>query len=549
MAIGTNLKKVYGIDLGSSLSAIAVLDDCNHAIVIANNEGERLTASAVFFESDGEKGELNAVVGTVAKESAIIDPDCFVDFIKPHMGSSEWRREIDGVEWMPEMLSALILRKLACGVECFGEKAEDVVIACPAQFNDSQRRAIMAAGAIAGLNVIGLIDESVAAALAYCEMKPGKSKTLVIYDLGGAFFDIAVIRINGTEIEVVSSDGVPHLGGRDWDYALAMYMADKYAEDMNVHKDDLLDDPETIMDLLHGAELTKLVLTHRPKVSQRVCHGEGKTRVEVTRDKFEELTRPLLEETAALTDYVLEKAAEKGVDTIDEFLLVGGSARMPQVREMIKARFGSRIGGEPYLLDATEAVVKGAAIYGAIMNVKRLVQDAVDAGKSETEALEEVAVALGLEESAVRHRLHTTVRNMASRSYGIRVMRAGEQLVFNLLHKQDRLPASIAKTFPIAEDNMATIPLQVFENDETGDRAPLDESIAAGAVEISLPSGLKAGSGIQITFKLDEDGVLAFEALDVGGNRDLPVAFTPKGFLTPEQLDVWKEQISNLELL
>lgn len=548
MANDINLKKVYGIDLGSSCSAIAVLDDCNHAVVIDNTEGERLTASAVFFESDGGKGELNAIVGAIAEESAIIDPDRFVHFIKPYMGSTEWRREIDGVELMPEMLSALILRKLEYGVELCGEKAKDVVIACPAQFNDPQRRAIIDAGAIAGVNVIGLVDESVAAALAYCEIKPGKSKTVVIFDLGGALFDVAVVRINGAEIEVVSSDGIP-LGGRDWDYALAMHMAEKCAEDLKGSKDELLGNPETFIGLLHGAEYAKRVLTHRPKFSRRVFHGKGETRVEVTRDKFEELTRPLLDKTAALTDHVLEKAAEKGVNTIDEFLLVGGSARMPQVREMIKARFGSRIAGEPYVLDANEAVVKGAAIYGASLNIKRLVQDAVDAGKSETEALEEVSVALGLEESAVRHRFQTTVRNIASKSYGIRVMRAGELLVFNLLHKQDQLPASITKTFPIAEDNMTTIPLQVFENDEIGDLAPLDESRAAGAVVISLPPGLKAGSGIQLTFKLDEDGVLAFEALDVAGNKGLPVAFTPEVFLTPEQIDAAKERICNLEFL
>ena len=331
------------------------------------------------------------VVGKVAKELATTDPDHLIDFVKPHMGDAAWKRGIEGITWTPELASAAILRKLVQGVECCGEKVQDVVIACPAGFSCAQRQSTITAGNLAGLNVVGLIGDTTAAALSYSKTFPEKSKTVMVYDLGGSAFEVTVMKINNGSIEVVCSDGNPHLGGKDWDEALARYLAERFSKDNNVPESDLWDDLEISTELRIGAERTKWVLTHRPEAYQTILYSGINSRVKVTKKTFEILTKPLLYETAALTEKMLNVAAEKGVTNIDEFLMVGGSSRMPQIREMVVARFGSRIGKEPYFYDDGGTVAKGAAIYGFCNNVRWLAQDRVRGGSTGTAELDMVA--------------------------------------------------------------------------------------------------------------------------------------------------------------
>ena len=363
----TGSKKVYGIDLGTTYSAIAVVDGANNATIIPNTEGDRITASAVFFEPTDEYGKPNVIVGKTAKENANTDPDHFVDFVKPHMGSPEWKREIEGIEWTPEMISAQILKKLVKGVEQAGEKVEDVVITCPAYFNDAQHRAVLSAGQIAGLNVLAIINEPTAAALHYGLNNTTGGQTAVVYDLGGGTFDVTVVKIVGNNIEVVCSDGNHKLGGKDWDAKVAQYLAEKFAEENGVSADDLLNDPETATELRIGAEIVKQTLTVRPKAMRKVWYNDISSRIEIDRETFDALTKWLLDETEALTEKMMALAVEKGVTKFDEFLLVGGSTRMLQVREMVKRVFGPRIVNEPRMQDVDEAVAKGAAIYGSLI--------------------------------------------------------------------------------------------------------------------------------------------------------------------------------------
>ena len=548
-------KKVYGIDLGTTYSAIAVVDDTNNANIIPNVEGDRITASAVFFESAGESGNPNVIVGKTAKENANTDPDHFVDFVKPHMGSTDWKREIEGIEWTPEMISAEILKKLVKGVEQTGTDVEDVVITCPAYFNDAQRRATEAAGKIAGLKVLAVINEPTAAALHYGLNNATGEQTAVVYDLGGGTFDVTVVKIAQNEIEVVCSDGNHKLGGKDWDAKIAQYLAEKFAEENGVSADDLLNDPETATELRIGAEIVKQTLTLRPKATRKVTYNGVSSRIEMDLETFDALTKSLLDETEALTEKMMKLAEEKGVTKFDEFLMVGGSTRMLQVEKMVKAKFGPRIANEPRKHEVDEAVAKGAAVYGAIKETIRLIEDITGGTGGEQSNPDEidpniaieVAGRLGVTPDVVKERLKTTIKNVAARSYGIRVLKSGQPIVFNLIHKQTSVPAEFSKEFPVSEDDAAKLPLKVFENENLEDVASLEESSDVGETEMDLADvHLKKGSPIRITFKLNESGVLEFEALDVTNNREVKATFTPKGALTQEEIEAARNTVGNL---
>jgi molecular chaperone DnaK (HSP70) len=355
---------VYGIDLGSAYSAIAFVDEEVRARVVSNVEGDRITASAVFVEPDAVAGKRSVVVGKVAKELASTDPDHFIDFVKPHMGDVAWKREIEGITWTPEKVSAAILRKLVQGVECCGEKVQDVVITCPAGFSSAQRQATITAGKLAGLNVVGLIDETTATALVYARNNSPEAKTAVVYNLGGQSFDVAVVKVCGGKVEVVSSGGSLHLGGKDWDDVVARHLAEKFAAEKNVVEADLLNDQETFTCLRIKAECVKMAFSHHSTFVQKIWHGNISAQVEIDRDKFEELTKPLLDKTEKITHEVMSLAQEKGVTRFDAFLLEGGAARLPQVWKMVEESFGTLIERASIRWMGAESVVKGAAIYG-----------------------------------------------------------------------------------------------------------------------------------------------------------------------------------------
>ena len=501
-------KKVYGIDLGTTYSAIAVVNEEGRAEIIPNAEGDRITASAVFFESSDEPGNPNVLVGKIAKEAGREDADHFVDLIKYDMGSTCWKREIEGALWTPEMISAAIIKKLVRGVECgdanvVAETVEDVVITCPAYFDDAQRRATRAAGEIAGLNVLAVIDEPIAAALHYGLNNMTGEQIAVVYDLDGATFDVTVVKVSDGKIEIVCLDGNHKLGGRDWDKKVVQYLAEKFAEENGVLAEDLLNDPETSVELRVGAEIIRQTLTQRHNAKLKVSHRDTSSRIEMERETFDVLTRPLLDETEALTEKVMALAAQNGIKKFDEFLLVGGSTRMPQVREMVNRVFGSRISNEPRMHDVDEAVAKGAALFGARYSQSFLTEFK---GKPGTNANSEIR----LDDEVVTAGI-IVFRPQASRSYGVRLSTDNTPTVYNAVVKGGVLPVEGKQELPMPENGVEKLAIQVFANDSAGSIALLKDSEEIGEVAMKLPRNHSSDAKVQIKLALSEAGVLSLD--------------------------------------
>ena len=369
----TTVKKVYGIDLGTTYSCISYMDEHNKAVLLANSEGERITPSVVYFEDTGEK-HPNIVVGTAAKESSKLYPKDVASFIKRQMGTDiPFYHGED--KYRPEEISAYILRKLIQNAEeSVGEKIENVVITVPAYFGVNECEATKRAGEIAGLNVMALIPEPTAAAVAYGMTRESKKKVLV-YDLGGGTFDATLIDISPESIEVVVTGGDHHLGGKDWDDCLIHYLVEQYKEQTGSHED-ILKDEETAQQLQLIAESSKKTLSARIKVPIRFNHGTESVRIELTREKYEELTEHLLGRTIALTKQMLEEAKKKGAgkDQLDEIILVGGSTRMPQIQARLKKEFQVPL----IVFDPDEAVAKGAALYGMQKSLQEWIENAIE---------------------------------------------------------------------------------------------------------------------------------------------------------------------------
>ena len=519
-------KNVFGIDLGTTYSAIAAVNEEGQAKIVPNADGDRKTASAVFFEPGEEAGKFNVVVGKVAKEVSYTDPEHFVDFVKCHMGDSCWKREIEGVPWTPEMISAEIIKKLVQGVEYAGderaeETAKDAIIACPAYFDSNQKMATKSACELAGLNVLGIVDEPMAAALHYGLDKLEGPTTAIVYDLGGGTFDVAVVKttkdrepwgeiVADGEMEVcrdgwrdvfreeiVCSDGNHRLGGENWTEKIAQYLAEKFAEENGVSADDLLNDAETFAELSLEAEALKQKLTNRSKATCKVRYNDISSRIEMDRATFDVLTKPLLDETEALTERMMALAAEKGITKFDEFLLVGGSTRMPQVLEMVKRVFGPRIANEPRMHDVDEAVAKGAAIYGKIMNAVQVVTPGSNAG-SELPG----GITMGV---------FLPPDMLASRSYGVRLSTDNTPTVYNAVVKGAVLPAEGKQEFLMPENEVEKLTIQVLANDSAGRAALLKDSEGIGEVIMRLPRRRSPDAKVQVKLALSESDVLSLD--------------------------------------
>ena len=360
------LKRVYGIDLGTTYSAIAYVDEHGKPVIVPNAESERITPSVVLFDGD------NVIVGNTAKESAKVEADRVVSRVKQHMGDPHFVFEHDGQVYSAEDISSFILRKvvgdaeLALGLE--GEDViTDVVITCPAYFGTDEREATANAGRLAGLNVRAILNEPTAAAIAY-GLEQADDQVVLVYDLGGGTFDVTMIEIKDRLIRVICTGGDHRLGGALWDEAVVMHLASDFKVQTGLEADPM-DDAEVVNDLFLQAERGKKTLSQREKTPFRVTHAGQQARVELERARFEELTAPLLDNTIRLTREMLADARAKGYERFDKIILVGGATRMPQVRDRIVAEFGI----EPESFDPDESVAKGAALFG----LKEALQDEV----------------------------------------------------------------------------------------------------------------------------------------------------------------------------
>lgn len=550
------MDKIYGIDLGTTYSCIAYVDEYGKPIVVQNSENERTTPSVVFFDND------KIIVGSVAKESAKIYPEQVVSFIKRSMGDSEYYYEYNEKSFRPEEISSFILKKLVTDAEeATGEKIRDVVITCPAYFGINEREATKIAGEIAGLNVRQILNEPTSAAISY-GLENDEDKVVLVYDLGGGTFDVSMIDIKKNSIKVICTGGDPSLGGKDFDDRVISHLREQFVEQTGI-TDNILDDPETSQDFQNSAERAKKILSTRDMVPVSVSYNGEKAKVTLDREKFEEITKDLLNRTISLTRQMLNEAKLKGYEYFDEILLVGGSSRMPMVRESIYSEFQF----EPRLFDPDEAVAKGAALYGHKLSIndeliRRIAEDSGDNqenvrlnfedNKYEEEILnktiENIAEDTGLKISAFRSS-NMKISNVLSKSFGVVAINGfGKEIVSNLLIKNTNVPCEVTKTYGTNEKNQRSALIRIMENEEKDSVLEKDYANEIGIAELILPEELPADSPIDITFKLNEEGRLEIYASEKSNDVNITAEIDTKSVISGEELELAKERNKNIKV-
>ena len=537
------LKRVYGIDLGTTYSAIAYVDEHGKPVIVPNQESERITPSVVLFDGD------NIIVGNTAKESAKVEPDRVVSRIKQHMGDPHFVFEHNGQAYSPEDISSFILRKVVGDAElALDETITDVVITCPAYFGTDEREATANAGRLAGLNVRAILNEPTAAAIAY-GLEQGEDQTVLVYDLGGGTFDITMIEINDSLIRVICTGGDHRLGGALWDEAIVMFLAQQFQEQTGSDADPM-DDPEVLNDLFLQAERGKKTLTQRDKAPFRVTHAGQQARVELDRPKFEEITQHLLDRTIELTHEMLADAKAKGHERFDKIILVGGATRMPQVRNRLVAEFGS----EPESFDPDESVAKGAALFGLKESltdeVKEILAPALgDSSGQEsespldaaseaqvTEALDQLERQLGFTLTGpVRELVSTRIVNVLSKSLGVVARNEeGKDVVVYLLPRNAEVPMEQSTDFGTDAANQTGVDILVMAGER--DSSDPNDCKDVGTATLNLPEGLPARSPIRVKFAITRDGRLNVTATDLTGGGSIDVAFETEAVMNAEEV-------------
>ncbi len=534
-------KYIFGIDLGTTYSCIAYVDDTSRAIVVNNQEGDNTTPSVVNFASPTQ-----VVVGQIAKENAVIDPQNTVSLVKTLMGKTNYAASYNGEDKTPEEVSAYILRKLAEDAsKLLDKEVTDVVITCPAYFGTAERTATKNAGTIAGLNVIEIISEPTAAALYYGCAKEQDEKTILVYDLGGGTFDVTIMHIASGEIRTICSDGNHELGGKNWDDALMQYLASEFCSETGFDGDF---DEYAQQDLRLKAEKAKQQLSSRAEVPVMLDAAGLRARINISRDTFDEITLALLNESIEKTDAAIAVAAEKGYK-VDEILLVGGSTRMPQVTKTLVEKYGM----EPKILEPDEAVAKGAAIYAlGAYEIKveewkeKLESGEVDisdeAVKEEAEKYQEAAAVSTLSIPGLRGKSMSEVVTVATtKSYAIRVVNNGEEKCCNMIIKNspmDDNAVSVTKQFGTADDNQDCAEIVVYESDYADEFFEIDPDLELGNATLDLPGNLPAGAPIQITFTLNNEGILNVTGTDVTSGKEIHATMQATSGTTMSSEDV-----------
>ena len=540
-------KYVFGIDLGTTYSCIARVDDTGRPEIIKNNEGKNITPSVVQFNGD------SVIVGDAAKEEAVLNPEATAMLVKTLMGKTDFAISYNGKDRSPEEISSYILKKLAEDAsEQLGTEVKDVVITCPAYFGTAEREATRNAGEIAGLNVLEIISEPTAAALYYGCTKEQNEKTILVYDLGGGTFDVTIMRITSDTIEVICSDGDHDLGGKNWDEILIRYLADQFIEKVGEKVE--FDDYAT-QDLRLKAEEMKKLLTSKNQASKLLDVSGTKQKVLITRKEFDEITSTLLENTIDKTKDAIEVARKKGYGNIDEILLVGGSTRMPQVKEALSKEFGD---SKIKILEPDEAVAKGAAIHAVnvyINNQERFKGISWTNDDEETKKLnpEDYKDKLTISPSQIGGRTIEIII-ATTKSFAIKIMVDSEAKIlkcYNMIIKNEPMPKGVikvSKVFFTVCDNQEIVSIGVYENDFMDEYFEPDEDLKIGEAELEMPKNLPKGSPIEVTFKLNKEGILEMRGLDQTGNREVNIRLETKGVMPEEKLEEIKKRVQAISL-
>jgi molecular chaperone DnaK len=487
---------VVGIDLGTTNSVIAWMKPDGTVEVIPNAEGSRTTPSIVSFTKTGE-----IIVGEPAKRQLILNSERTIKSIKRKMGT-DYKVRIDDKEYTPQEISALILKKLKKDAEEYlGGEIKKAVITCPAYFNDAQRQATKEAGIIAGLDVLRIINEPTAAALAYGLDKMEGERKVLVYDLGGGTFDVSILEIGGGVIQVIATSGNNHLGGDDFDQRIMDYIIDEFKKQHGV---DLRNDKQALQRIRDAAEKAKIELSTKLETDISLPYitatAEGPLHLEMklTRAMFESLTRDLVEKTREPIERALNDAKLSPQD-IDEIILVGGMTRVPMVQRFIKEIFGK----EPNKsVNPDEAVAIGAAIQAAILA-------GTEGAKDKDVVLVDVTpLTLGVE------------------------VKGG--LMEPIIPRNTTIPVRKSKIFTTAEDGQTSVEVRVYQ----GERAMARDNIFLGSFQlVGIPPAPRGVPQIEVTFDIDADGIVHVSAKDLGTGKEQSMVVTGRHQLSSEDIE------------
>lgn len=484
------MSKIIGIDLGTTNSVVAVMEG-GEPTVITTQEGGRLTPSVVGFTKNGER-----LVGQLAKRQAVSNPERTISSIKRHMGT-KYSVTIDGKDYTPEQISAMILEKMKGDAERYlGEKVTEAVITVPAYFNDSQRQATKDAGRIAGLDVKRIINEPTAAALAY-GIDKSDDKTVLVYDLGGGTFDVSILELGDGVFEVKSTTGDTHLGGDDFDHRIMDWMTDEFKKQNGI---DLTGDKMAMQRIREAAEKAKIELSSMMTTNINLpfitagANGPQHLDMDLTRAKFDSMTSDLVDRTIQCVHTALSDA-KMTVNDIDKILLVGGSSRIPAVQEAIKRVLGK----EPaHGVNPDECVAVGAAIQAGVLagDVKDVL------------LLDVTPLSLGIE----------TMGGVFTR----------------IIDRNTTIPTSKKQIFSTATDNQPSVDIHVLQ----GEREMAADNKTLGRFELSgIPAAPRGVPQIEVAFDIDANGIVNVSAKDLGTGKEQKITITSSGSLSKEEVD------------
>lgn len=514
------MSTIAGIDLGTTFSALARLNGIGRPEIVPNSEGERITPSAVYFEEE-EAGSIR--VGLEAVNCRQLNPDRAVRWIKRHMGDQSWKKSIDGREWTPQEISSLILKKIKQDGS-IESPVNDVVISVPAHFDEVRRKATMDAGTMAGLNVVGIVNEPVAAALYYATAQTVNGRVLV-YDLGGGTFDVTILDIDGQEMNIICSQGDHALGGVDFDSKIIELFEEAYR---NEHKAELIQNEQDRAKYEDEAEDVKKTLSRRNSVRKMLYGPAGSVRVEITREQYEKAIEPLLARTEILIEVALEEA-KSAVGDIEKVLLVGGSTRMPVVQQRLEHKFGF---APEIAVNVDECVALGAAIHAGLTMMR-------DEPKKVS-----TGIASGLKK--------VQLKDVCNHSYGTICApvdeETGRHVIRNsiILEKNTPLPCDATQTFYTMADGQTELQVSITQGE---DEDP--DFVNKIATEIfELPPNRAANRPIHVQYSYDANQRMHCRFLDEESGRTLEVEFCvgDNGQMTQTEIDRIAEELDAVKV-